>query len=80
MTDIGGTLADALRRQEVDNFEASSRFASCLMPLLSSLGWDGNTRELMEALPHFARRLDLIDLRNSLSDLGFESRRCPSSD
>jgi len=75
MTDIGGTLADALRRQEVENFEASSNFASCLMPLLSSLGWDGNTRELMEALPHFARRLDLIDLRNSLSDLGFESRR-----
>ena len=75
MTDIDGTLADALRRQEVDDFEASSNFASCLMPLLSALGWDGNTRELMEALPHFARRLDLIDLRNSLSELGFESRR-----
>ncbi len=77
MTDlqIDGTLADALRRQDVENFESTSNFASCLLPLLSALGWSGDTRELMEALPHFARRLDLIDLRNSLSELGFDSQR-----
>lgn len=75
MAEVPNTLADSLLRQEVDSFEASSNFASCLMPLLSSLGWSGSTRELMEALPHFARRLDLIDLRNSLGELGFRSSR-----
>ena len=69
------SLADALRRSEVEDFEATSNFASCLLPLLTSLGWHGDTRELMEALPHFASRLDLIDLRNALAELGYLSRR-----
>jgi ATP-binding cassette, subfamily C, bacterial LapB len=68
-------LAESLRSDGVSQFEASSNFASCLLPLLSSLGWSGMTDDLMGALPYFASRLDLIDFRNTLAELGFNSHR-----
>ncbi|MBL8805211.1 MAG: ATP-binding cassette domain-containing protein [Rhodospirillales bacterium] len=44
------------------------------MPLLSALGWRGDPRVLVEAMPHFASRLDLDGLRNVLSELSYATR------
>jgi ATP-binding cassette subfamily C protein LapB len=66
-------LADALRHNRVDTFHSDSPFAACLLPLLKALGWHHYARELIEALPHFADTLDLVDLRNILVTLGYES-------
>lgn len=66
-------LADALRSDSLDQFQLSSPFAACLLPLLQSLGWNLYARELIEALPHFSERLELVDLRNILVRLGYES-------
>ncbi len=66
-------LADALRNDNIENFKAESPIAACLIPLLKELGWHNYARDLLEALPHFAERLDLVDLRNILVTLGYES-------
>ena len=72
---IPETLADSLRSTDSQRLQSSSSFGACLLPLLSSLGWLGDRTELVEALPHFAERLDLIDFRNTLAELGYQSHR-----
>ena len=67
-------LAVAAREGRLGGFRAVSDFAACLMPLLDALGWRGDTRHLLEALPHFADTLDLIGLRNVLAALNYRSR------
>ena len=82
MTQAAGVVADrpydglarAIQTGRIGAFEASSDFATCLMPLLSALGWRGDPRFVAEALPHFADSLDLVDLRNVLANLNFGSR------
>ncbi len=66
-------LAAALREDKLGDFNAVSPVAACLMPLLEALRWRGSPRDVAEALPHFANSLDLVDLRNVLVTLGFES-------
>lgn len=66
-------LGDALRKGGVGDFEATSSIAACLMPLLDALGWHGSMREISESLPHFANDLDLMDLRNVMGHLGYQS-------
>ncbi len=66
-------LAAALREDKLGDFNAVSPLAACLMPLLDALSWRGSPRDVAEALPHFANSLDLVDLRNVLVTLGFES-------
>lgn len=66
-------LAEALRDDDLENFHDESPYASCIIPLLKELGWHNYARELLEALPHFSERLDLVDLRNILVTLGYES-------
>ncbi len=56
-----------------DAFSAASPFAATLMPLLKALHWHGDLRDVAEAVPHFADSFDLVDLRNVLVLLGFES-------
>ncbi len=68
-------LAEALRNDTLDEFHDDSPYASCIIPLLKELGWHNYARELLEALPHFSDQLDLIDLRNILVTIGYES--CP---
>lgn len=68
-------LADALRQEEMGRFELASDFASCLMPLLTALGWVPDPDKLLRALPHVAERIDLIDFRNVLAELGYVSVR-----
>ena len=66
-------LAGALRGERTAEFTTASPFASCLLPLLKELGWHNYARELVEALPHFSEHLDLVDLRNILANLGYQS-------
>lgn len=66
-------LADALRQNCDEAFISTSPYAACLLPLLRELGWDNYAKELVEALPHFSEQIDLIDLRNILASLGYES-------
>ncbi len=67
------SLAAALREDKLGDFTAVSATAACLMPLLEALQWRGSPRDVAESLPHFANTLDLVDLRNVLVTLGFES-------
>lgn len=68
-------LAEALRQEEMSQFELASDFAACLMPLLKALGWVPDPDGLLRALPHVAERIDLIDFRNVLAELGYVSVR-----
>ncbi len=66
-------LANAIRNQQFRKVEDISPYAACIIPILSELGWRSYKRELIEAIPHFADHLDLVDLRNMLVTLGYES-------
>ncbi len=66
-------LADALRHGRTEGLQFESPFANALLPLLQELGWRNYARELVEALPHFSDDIDLVDLRNILVTLGYES-------
>ena len=67
-------LAEALRNDTLDEFYDESPYAACIIPLLKELGWHNYARELLEALPHFSEHLELVDLRNILVTIGYESR------
>lgn len=66
-------LAKALRNDKLDEFKDDSPYARCIIPLLKELGWRNYARELLEALPHFSEQLELVDLRNILVTIGYES-------
>lgn len=70
---VSERLAEALRNDSNDEFHDTSPYAACLLPLLRELGWNNYARELVEALPHFSEQIDLIDLRNILVTLGYDS-------
>ncbi len=67
-------LAAALRDDKLDEFTDESPYAACIIPLLKELGWHNYARELLEALPHFSDHLELVDLRNILVTIGYDSR------
>ena len=67
-------LADELRQGHLEAFQAASPYAACLMPLLTALGWRGDPRVLVEALPHFTSYLDLDGLRNVLAELSYATK------
>ncbi|NND66101.1 MAG: peptidase domain-containing ABC transporter [Halioglobus sp.] len=66
-------IVRALREEDLDAFAEISPYAACLFPILDALGRKGINRELLESVPHFAGSLDLVDLRNILVNLGYES-------
>jgi len=70
---ISEKLSHALRTDHLQSFSSDSPLASCLMPLLQELGWHNYARELIEALPHYSTHIDIVDLRNILMTLGYES-------
>lgn len=72
----GGLAAPGLDARSNDwfgAFQALSEFANCLLPLVESLGWRGEPRQLAEALPHFVEDLDIEGFRNALANLGYTS-------
>lgn len=72
-------LGAAMRTDAVASFKGKGAFAACLFPLLQALRWRGSTRDLVEALPHFADDLDLTDLLNVLAELGYKCRNAQVS-
>lgn len=70
---ISEQLCQAIREGRVDDIDNISPYAACIIPLLNALGWNSYQRELIEAMPHYVDHLDLIDLRNMLVTLGYES-------
>ncbi len=56
-----------IRRQ----FDEESDLSICLLPLLTSLGWQGQPRELAEAMPHLIRRMELSNLCSTMANIGF---------
>ncbi|CCQ72673.1 peptidase domain-containing ABC transporter [Magnetospira sp. QH-2] len=65
---------DQITSGKLGGFKAATDVAACLLPLLKALGWRGNPRHVVEALPHFADTLDLTALLNVMANLGFSSR------
>lgn len=66
-------LAEHLRNSDIEALRAENALAAVLPELLTALGWHGDWRRVIEALPHFADRFDIVDLRHVLLTLGFES-------
>lgn len=66
-------FSEAIRNNTQDDFRDDSPYATCIIPLLKELGWHNYSRELIEALPHFSDSLDLVDLRNILITIGYDS-------
>ncbi|MDX2102180.1 MAG: ATP-binding cassette domain-containing protein [Alphaproteobacteria bacterium] len=60
-------------RSALGGFRALTDVAACLVPLLESLHWRGDPRQVAEALPHFADSLDLVSLRNVMAHLEYRS-------
>ncbi len=59
----------------LQEFARMSDFGACMMPLLMSLGYNGDLRHVAESLPHFAETLDLTGLRNMMANLSYQSRQ-----
>lgn len=70
---ISERLSNAIRNKSYSKIAELSPYAACIMPILSELGWRSYKRELIESIPHFANHIDLVDLRNMLVTLGYES-------
>lgn len=66
-------LSNAIRNKSYSKIAELSPYAACILPILSELGWRSYKRELIESIPHFANHIDLVDLRNMLVTLGYES-------
>jgi hypothetical protein len=79
-TDIGATViaeesvTDALATGKLHAVEDANDLTACLVPLLAALGWRGNARRFVEALPHFVDDLDIDAFRNTLAHLSYRSR------
>lgn len=65
---------DQIVAGRLGGFKAVTDLAGCLLPLLKALAWDGDPRQVSEALPHFADQLDLTDFLNVMANLGWSSR------
>lgn len=61
---------DLIRRHFLDK----SDFSNCILPLLQAIGWQENERELMEAMPHAERNMDLSGLCSTMEHLGLLPR------
>lgn len=71
---VGERLADAIRSNTFSAESCPEPLTACLLPLLEVLGRDHCARDVVESLPHFVDEIDLVDLRNIMVRLGFESR------
>lgn len=53
-----------------EHYDEASDFSLCLSPLLRAIGWHGNARQLMVAMPHMQRTLDISGLCATMANLG----------
>jgi ATP-binding cassette subfamily C protein LapB len=69
------THLDDVARVRLPKIECA--FSPCLEPLLRAFRWRGSPRQLADALDTH-ERMDLLDLRNTMANLGFASRVEPT--
>ncbi len=50
---------------------APSPFAACVAPLLTALGWNGETHQVCESLPHYPDQIDRVDFINTMANLNY---------
>ncbi|MDD2915755.1 MAG: ATP-binding cassette domain-containing protein [Gallionella sp.] len=60
-------LAAVIRRQ----FDEESDLSVSLLPLLHAVGWEGQPRELADAMPHLVKRMDITVLCSVMANLEF---------
>lgn len=58
----------------VPGIEFTTYYEICLRPFLEALGWEGEDRQIVEALPHMEPIEDLDAFRAVISRFGFKSR------
>lgn len=56
-------------------FSNPSELVNLLEPLVLALKWQGNYRQLIEALPHFSTTLELTDFLNVMAEINFENQK-----
>ena len=74
MTSLAPEAEDGPVYGEDGDLLATGKFGRCLHRLLDALGWRGENRHLLEALPHLEQIDDLETLRSVLARLNFETR------
>ena len=77
--ELHARLSDSFQHLKDDQVDRDTAAGACLQPLLLALGWSGEDRHLVEALPHFDRVADVEGLRAVLAALNFETRKRPIS-
>lgn len=70
---LQSVLHDSIGRSGKEQGEPDSPAGACLMPLLSAIGWSGESRHLFEALPHFDSIEDVEGLRAALCRLNLQT-------
>jgi len=58
-------------------FTQASDLSVCLKPLLHALKWDGQARDLAEAMPHLVSKLDVSNLCSIMANLGLFPKSLP---
>lgn len=58
-------------------FSEESDLSVCLVPMLSALGWQGNARDMAEALPHLVPRLDVSNFCAVMANLQWMPKHFP---
>lgn len=70
---LADRISEAIRNQQLKPLVEHDAYAACLLVLVDYIGKHDYERELVESLPHVADRLDLVDVRNILVAMGYES-------
>ncbi len=70
-----GRLKETFHNPKDEKVDDSSPAGACLKPLLLSLGWSGEERHLLEALPHFDRVCEFEGLRAVMAALNFKTTK-----
>ena len=60
-------------------FAHASDLSLCLKPLLQALKWQGQARDLAEAMPHLVTQLDLSNLCSIMANLGLFPKHFPGN-
>lgn len=72
---LQGKLKETFNSARDEKVDDTTPAGACLKPLLLALGWSGEERHLIEALPHFDRVCDLEGLRAVLAALNYRSTK-----
>ncbi|MCH7551066.1 MAG: hypothetical protein IIA35_05120, partial [Proteobacteria bacterium] len=64
---------DGATRGALAGIARPNDLSASLLPLLETLGWQGDPQQVAETLPHFLESFDITALRNVLAALGYQS-------